>query len=64
MNRRLRVLGRRSLLTLLATAITVVLLFPIYWIACLSLQDAMTSSSFPPHFWFTPTLANYRSPLR
>lgn len=61
MNWRLRVLGRRSLLTLLATAITVVLLFPIYWIACLSLQDAMTSSSFPPHFWFTPTLANYRS---
>jgi len=55
-----RTLIRRCLLSLLATAITVVFLFPIYWIACLSLQDAVTSSSFPPQFVFTPTLENYR----
>ncbi len=56
-----RALVRRCLLTLLATAITVVFLFPIYWIACLSLQDAATSSSFPPSFVFTPTIENYRA---
>ena len=55
-----RTLIRRCLLSLLATAITVVFLFPIYWIACLSLQDAVTSSSFPLQFVFTPTLENYR----
>lgn len=56
-----RNLLRRCALALLATAVTVVLLFPIYWIACLSLQDAITSSTFPPRFIFTPTLRNYRN---
>ncbi len=61
MTRKARVLARRGLLSLTAAAITVVFLFPIYWIACLSFQDAVTSSSFPPSFWFSPTLDNYRN---
>ena len=61
MNRAGRLLLRRCVLSFLAAAITVVFLFPIYWIACLSLQDGLTSSSFPPHFIFTPTLHNYRN---
>jgi multiple sugar transport system permease protein len=56
-----RTLMRRCVLTLVAAAITVVFLFPIYWIASLSLQDTLTSSSFPPHFLFTPTFRNYRN---
>jgi multiple sugar transport system permease protein len=56
-----RTLVRRCALFLVAAAITVVLLFPIYWIASLSLQDAITSSTFPPQFIFTPTLRNYRN---
>jgi multiple sugar transport system permease protein len=51
---------RRVLLTALASAIIVVFLFPIYWIATLSFQDGLTSSTFPPQFVFTPTFANYR----
>jgi multiple sugar transport system permease protein len=61
MSRASRVLVRRCVLLLLAAAITVVFLFPIYWIVSLSLQDAITSSSFPPHFIFAPTFRNYRN---
>jgi multiple sugar transport system permease protein len=61
MSRASRVLLRRCVLLLLAAAITVVFLFPIYWITSLSLQDAITSSSFPPQFIFDPTLRNYRN---
>ena len=51
---------RRVVLTAIAAAIIVVFLFPIYWIATLSFQDGLTSSTFPPQFVFTPTLENYR----
>jgi len=61
MSQSARRLARRCVLTLLAAAITVVFLFPIYWIACLSFQDGVTSSSFPPSFIFIPTLDNYRA---
>lgn len=61
MSRRSRAAARRVALTALAAAITVLFLFPIYWIAALSFQDGLTSSSFPPQFVFTPTLQNYRN---
>jgi len=50
---------RRAVLTALAIAMTVVFIFPIYWIITLSLQDGVTSSSYPPRFFFTPTLTTY-----
>jgi multiple sugar transport system permease protein len=57
---RTRRLVRRTVQFALAAAITVVFLFPIYWIATLSFQDGLTSSTFPPQFLFMPTLENYR----
>ncbi len=48
------------MLTAVASALIIVFLFPIYWIGTLSLQDGLTSSTFPPQFIFTPTFENYR----
>ncbi|MFN8524014.1 MAG: carbohydrate ABC transporter permease [Chloroflexota bacterium] len=48
-----------AFLTLLATAMSVVFIFPIYWIATMSFQDGPTSSTLPPKFVFWPTIANY-----
>ena len=59
MRRRTRDLIRRLLVTGLASVVTVVLIFPIYWLCTLSLQDGLTASSLPPKFIFWPTLANY-----
>jgi multiple sugar transport system permease protein len=50
---------RRVALTGLAVAMTVVFVFPIYWIITMSFQDGPTSSTLPPKFVFWPTLGNY-----
>ena len=50
---------RRVVLTGLAAAMTVVFIFPLYWIATMSFQDGPTASTLPPKFVFTPTLRNY-----
>jgi len=51
--------ARRVVLTTLAAAMTVVFIFPLYWIATMSLQDGVTASTLPPKFIFAPTLRNY-----
>lgn len=50
---------RRLVLTGLACVMTVVFIFPVYWIVSLSFQDGLTSSRLPPSFIFVPTLDNY-----
>jgi len=50
---------RRAIVTAAAAFVTIVFLFPIYWIITLSFQDGITSSSYPPKFIFAPTLATY-----
>jgi multiple sugar transport system permease protein len=50
---------RRLVLTALAVAMTVVFVFPIYWIITMSFQDGITASRLPPKFIFWPTLGNY-----
>ena len=40
---------------------TVVFIFPLYWIATLSFQDGITASTLPPKFVFAPTIQNYRN---
>ena len=51
--------ARRVVLTAMAAAMTVVFIFPLYWIATMSFQDGITASTLPPKFVFTPTLRNY-----
>jgi multiple sugar transport system permease protein len=46
-------------LTFLACVMTLVFIFPIYWITATSLQDGITASAVPPQFVFAPTLDNY-----
>lgn len=50
---------RRVILTALASAMTVVFIFPLYWITMMSLQDGITASTLPPKFIFIPTLQNF-----
>jgi multiple sugar transport system permease protein len=50
---------RRTVLTLLATAVAVVFIFPLYWITVMSFQDGVTASRLPPTFIFWPSLHNY-----
>jgi multiple sugar transport system permease protein len=50
---------RSLVLTSLASLMTLVFLFPIYWVATMSLQDGPTASTLPPKFVFWPTLQNY-----
>jgi multiple sugar transport system permease protein len=52
---------RRVILTGLASAMTVVFIFPLYWIATMSFQDGITASTLPPKFIFAPTLQNFRN---
>ncbi|HLH73351.1 MAG TPA: carbohydrate ABC transporter permease [Chloroflexota bacterium] len=49
----------RLVLTALALFMAIVFIFPIYWIATMSFQDAATAAALPPKFVFTPTLENY-----
>src|SRR5579883_2286152 len=49
----------RLVLTALALFMAIVFIFPIYWIATMSFQDAATAATLPPKFVFTPTLENY-----
>lgn len=44
---------------LLRLIIVLFFLFPIYWIGCMSFMTNQTVLSFPPHFSFSPTVANY-----
>jgi multiple sugar transport system permease protein len=50
---------RRVTLTTLASLMTVVFIFPLYWITMMSLQDGITASTLPPKFIFWPTLQNF-----
>lgn len=36
-------------------------LFPFYWMVLSSLKTQIQNTTFPPLFWFTPTLENYRA---
>ncbi|MCC6179340.1 MAG: carbohydrate ABC transporter permease [Chloroflexi bacterium] len=52
---------RRVVLTGLAVVMTVVFIFPLYWIATMSFQDGVTASTLPPKFIFVPTLQNFHN---
>jgi multiple sugar transport system permease protein len=41
--------------------IAIVYLFPLYWMGLSSLKTQIQNDAFPPLFWFSATLANYRS---
>jgi multiple sugar transport system permease protein len=43
--------------------LVLVILFPLYWITAMSLKNFVDIISYPPKFFFTPTLSNYKAIL-
>lgn len=50
---------RRTVLLALAIAMTVIFVFPLFWITVMSLQDGVTASRLPPTVVFWPSLDNF-----
>ena len=46
-------------LTTVMLIITIIMIFPLYWITTMSLMDGKTASSYPPQFLFIPTMENF-----
>ncbi|MBD5656955.1 MAG: carbohydrate ABC transporter permease [Candidatus Eremiobacteraeota bacterium] len=52
--------SRELLPDILLFAIALFLLFPIYWLVTMAFKTQADTTTWPPKFWFTPTLDNFR----
>lgn len=54
-------LGRKWAITFLGWSVAIVLFFPLFWMMLTSLKSEAEALSRIPHFFFTPTLENYKA---
>jgi len=55
-----RKFANKLLVTIVAFALLLFFLFPIYWLVVMSLKENVEIFTYPPNFFFTPTLAAYQ----
>lgn len=63
MKQKTRKILLRILFYLALILISIPMFFAFYWMILTSLKGGVAASSYPPQFFFTPTLANYRDVL-